>query len=335
MLSKQGEGKMKIVRNLSEELHNPQAQALQQGAEDQLTCALKQKLSCCDGVGYRLDHSGPYTQAKLCECVTSCPTCFGRVRHLENGVSVPCREPNPSRVVNILNSAGIPNKYGPARLDQFTNMSGNGRDVLANVRQWLGEFHPRKSKGLLIGGSIGVGKTYLIVALAKNIAARGYTVKFVDFFQLLSELKAGYANDQADASILSPLNQVDVLFIDEMGKGRNTDWEISILDQMIMSRYNQGKIIVATTNYDLHPQRKGGSMGLSGPLDDGLRSGFNPDRFESLQVRVGERIFSRLTEMCRFIELTGEDYRVKLSRDNQNLFASSGAGRRADERPMM
>ena len=44
---------------------------------------------------------------------------------------------------------------------------------------------------------------------------------------------------------------VDILFIDELGKGRNTDFELTILDQLVMGRYNQNKMIVASTNCHL------------------------------------------------------------------------------------
>ena len=41
-----------------------------------------------------------------------------------------------------------------------------------------------------------------------------------------------------------------------MGKGRNSDWEMSILDQLVMGRYNQNKVVVASTNYNLAPENK-------------------------------------------------------------------------------
>ena len=160
------------------------------------------------------------------------------------GMSCPCRRPSPERVVNILNGAGIPSRYGTAKLDKFCNFTGNGKETLQAIAMWLREFKSNESKGLILGGPVGVGKTYLLSAIAKNFAARGRTIKFVDFFQLLNELKAAYSDAKSDANVLKPLIHVDVLIIDELGKGRNSDWEMSILDQVVMGRYNQNKIIV-------------------------------------------------------------------------------------------
>ena len=146
---------------------------------------------------------------------------------------------------------------------------------------------------------------------------RGFSVKFVDFFQLLAELKAGYANDQADASIIQPLIDVDVLFIDELGKGKSSDWEISILDQLVMGRYNQNKIVVASTNYGL---RSGKSGTIGGRYEsESSGKGFSLDELESLEYRVESRIYSRLMETSIIWEMTGDDYRKRLSTTLQEL----------------
>ncbi|GIT63096.1 MAG: hypothetical protein Ct9H300mP21_06420 [Pseudomonadota bacterium] len=34
-----------------------------------------------------------------------------------------------------------------------------------------------------------------------------------------------------------------------MGKGRNSDWELGILDMLISERYNRNQIIMVTTNF--------------------------------------------------------------------------------------
>ena len=315
----------KLNRNLSDELTH--AKSHDDHLLQQSYCALNQKLSCCDGVGYRLNLKGAYTQAKLCDCVDSCQTCFGRVRHMENGVSRACRTPSPGRIVNILNGAGIPSRYGTAKLDKFSNFTGNGQEVLQTTAKWLREFDVEHPKGLILGGPVGVGKTYLLCAIAKNFAARGLTVKFVDFFQLLNELKSAYSDSKSDAGVLKPLINVDILIIDEMGKGRNSDWEMSILDQVVMGRYNQNKIVVASTNYDLKPQKMV-PLAQKDLMQDNYNGGFNLDRYESLESRIGQRIYSRLVEMCSIMELTGNDFRRQFL-DHKKITRSS---REAPER---
>ena len=302
------------VRSLRDELHST---AKGSTAFD-LGCALDRKASCCEGIGYRLQPRGSLTHAELCHCVQECASCFGQNRRVVDGVAKTCRSPAPSRVVTLINNASLPARYSAARLDSFSNFSGNGREVVQRVSTWMREFDAEKPRGLLIGGPVGVGKTYLLAAIAKNFASRGISIRFVDFFQLLLELKAGYANDKNDAGLLGEMIDVEILLIDELGKGRNSDWEASILDQLVMGRYNRNKIIVASTNYDLKPNDRV-AFGTN-HLDDKKPSSFDLDRFESLEQRVGARIYSRLFEISDFIELNGEDFRKRsLQEKMQNL----------------
>ncbi|MBM4253551.1 MAG: AAA family ATPase [Deltaproteobacteria bacterium] len=278
------------------------------------SCNLKRSLSCCGGRGYQVGTQGPLAHASICSCVAACPACLGRARLVEGNHSRPCHTPMPNVVANLINAGMIPARYAGAEVEKFRNFSGNGQQVVAELRSWRSRFAPGDvlsggaGKGFIIEGPVGVGKTYLLAALAKDFAEKGWSVRFTDFFQLLGELKAGFSQGKADAAQLAPLIDVDVLFIDELGKGRNNDFELTILDQLVCGRYNQNKPIIASTNYKL----RGRNFEVHGNLDDAPTSSstaFAGDRFTNLEQRIGVRIFSRLAEMCSFVELRGDDYR--------------------------
>lgn len=292
-------------RNLTQEIRQPSPKA-----PSAAMCQIKMKLNCCQGLGYQISSDGSFCHAELCSCVAGCLTCHGQGRFFHEGVSRACMSPHPKLVANLINSARVPSRYSLASLSEFSNFSGNGKKIVQWVDQWIKSYR-RGVKGMVLEGPVGVGKTYILAAIANEMARRAVAVRFVDFFQLLSELKANYAQNQADDTILKPLLSVDVLIIDELGKGRNSDWELSILDQLVMGRYNQNKTILASTNYSLVPAKKA-SMGRYDTGDGlgGHSKGFREQLFESsLEERVGERIYSRLAEVCQFISLKGEDYR--------------------------
>lgn len=277
------------------------------------SCALGRSTCHCGGIGYKIGAELGFAKAILCTCVESCAACLGSARMIVDGHSKPCKEPSPKRLVNLFNEAGIPAKYANARYEGFRNFSGNGHNVHRKIGQWLTSAGDQMPRGLLIGGPVGVGKTYMLAAMARYLIGRGLSVRFIDFFQLLGQLKAAYSKDQSDESILAPLMNVDVLFVDELGKGRNSDWELTILDNLVMGRYNANKIIVGSTNYQLQdaPNK---SPSYQFETDAGTsRQGFSPDQFESLELRVGARIYSRLIEMCDFVSLSGDDYRRSLA----------------------
>ena len=275
--------------------------------ELRVPCHLKRQMPCCFGKGYKVSPADALTVAALCSCVKECPGCLGRAQQLDGGFAKPCLVPGPNVVVNLINAAMIPARYADASVDRFQNFTGNGRQVVQDIAKWRAKFLQNQGRGLIIEGPVGVGKTFLLASLAKDFAEKGLSVRFTDFFQLLGELKAGFSQGKADATQLAPLIDVDVLLIDELGKGRNNDFELTVLDQLICGRYNQNKTIVATTNYRL----KGGGYDAN---QDFSQSQFAADRFQSLEPRIGQRIFSRLREMTQFTELTGDDWRREETR---------------------
>jgi DNA replication protein DnaC len=272
-------------------------------------CALKSECPQCISRGYMLGPKGAYLAAELCQCFKNCPTCFGKGHRLVEERWESCSVKNPLRTVNLLNEAHIPARYVNAELASFQNYSGNGRQVVQQLQRWQNNFEPSRSAGLVLTGGVGVGKTYLLAAIAKQLAIAGYTVHFADFFQLLGDLKQGYADGKADPTIIEPLVTCDVLVIDELGKGRCTDWEISVADSLISERYNRNRCLIASTNYTLTPSSKP-KPGATFDFDrDTSRGQMNAESFGSLEQRLGPRIFSRLKEMTFFCELTGDDFR--------------------------
>ena len=282
-------------------------------------CALEVDCRNCLNKGYIIETKGAFAHAELCKCVRECSRCYGKATQSISGYVKPCREISPLKLVTLINDALIPARYAWASFGGFSNFTGSGQQVLKAMQNWTKSYQQQKSRGLLISGAVGIGKTYLLAATALELVQKGIAVRFVDFFQLLSELRAGYTDGKADKTLLEPLIQTEVLIIDELGKGRNVDWEQTILDQLVNGRYNQGKPIVASTNYklekvqdeivqnqfniDLERQAQGPNNSLAGKFD--------PNFFGSLENRVGSRIYSRLWEACDKLNFQGENFRLR------------------------
>jgi DNA replication protein DnaC len=175
----------------------------------------------------------------------------------------------------------------------------------------MNTFSLGQSKGFILSGAVGVGKTFILASITRALALRGLKVRFVDFFQLLSEIRDAYASKESEMDLIQPLVDLDVLVIDEMGKGPSTEWPTTILDQLVDGRDKQKKLIIASTNYTIGSPRSVqsySSMDLEHAAASGPK-GFSPDVFPPLESRVGPRIYSRLMGMCHTVELTGQDWR--------------------------
>ena len=308
--------RLELSKNISPEAHeSPEVPEVEESNPTSrsrgFSCALSVSRPCCKGLGFNLGIEGSYAFATLCRCVTTCPICMGKTILVDKGFARDCRQPSPRRIVDAINTAKIPARYAQASLESFDNTTGNCPEIVEVLKKWVREFKPIGSKGIVLSGPVGVGKTFLLASLAKVLAFRTFSVKFVDFFQLLSEIRAGYAGGQSESDLLQPLIRADVLIIDELGKGRNNDFELTVLDQLVMGRYNQKKTIIASTNYSLKEKPSNAQYNVDLDQDYGRRGGFAPEAFDSLESRVGNRILSRFYEIAHFVELTGDDYRKK------------------------
>lgn len=269
--------------------------------------------STCRDHQYVVSNQKGKIRAEACKCY-ACESCQGAGRILEedeNGISRirECQCGNFFKKLKLFNHAGIPGKFVHEGLDNFEVASPRHRslkDALTRSRTFLKEFIQMKghySQGLIFMGEPGLGKTHLAVSIIKDLILKhGVECKFVDFFELLRDIRHGYGEDVSEGEFINPYVGVKVLVIDELAKGRNTDWELTILDHFISSRYNDDdKVTLVTTNFnDKLP------MGQ----DDNKKGGLsNASTRYTLEEKIGPRIFSRLMEMCKKVHLQGKDFR--------------------------
>ena len=80
----------------------------------------------------------------------------------------------------------------------------------------------------------------------------------------------------------------ELLVLDDLGAERLTDWVEETMNLIVNTRYNTRRPTIFTSNYEDVP---------------------DADDLDSLLVRVGFRMHSRLREMCDFLEYAGPDYR--------------------------
>lgn len=214
----------------------------------------------------------------------------------------------------------IPRRYEHCTLDSFeTAFPSATRSLKAahvSARKFV-DSYPLETRGtgLLLTGSIGVGKTHLAVGILQALVAeRGATGLFYDYRELLKQVQNSY-NRQVQATeleILAPVFDAEVLVLDELGANKPTDWVWDTVAHILNTRYNDRRTTIITTNYaNAAPL---GSMMELGPGEAGRARAAN--REESLGDRIGERMRSRLQEMCVVVEMQGVDFRqtVNLAR---------------------
>jgi|TARA_Y100000034_G_scaffold47492_1_gene58474 DNA replication protein DnaC len=161
-------------------------------------------------------------------------------------------------------------------------------------------------KGLYMFGSCGVGKTHIAWSLFKHKTeqrfseAREYlgkkgnegrhvsvrsNIQVYSWVEVLRLLRDSMINKEKYRGAYSIEEDFDpqILILDDVGSEKASDWTIETLYYLINKRYEEKKPTIITSNL---------------PLSE-------------LADKVGDRITSRIAEMCEIVRLEGKDKRLE------------------------
>jgi DNA replication protein DnaC len=248
---------------------------------------------------------------------TACSICGGtgwrEVAGSKERVVVRCDCRVKGRTDRLLAGAKIPTRYEHCELSTFKCDPENPEDAkLGGARLAAGRFveeYPVEKTGLLFVGTVGVGKTHLAVGIIKAlIRDKGVPCLFCDYRELLKSIQHSYnpSVQATEMEILRPVFDAEVLVLDELGAVRSTEWVFDTVNYILNSRYNDNKTTIITTNFPDKPEQEN--------LDDSVSisqtAAARAARRETLGDRIGERMRSRLHEMCKKVDIDGRDYRL-------------------------
>ena len=165
----------------------------------------------------------------------------------------------------------------------------------SNVVQNYFEKKEYEKKGLFLFGSAGVGKTHNVYALAKSLLKKNMDVRVFNLPRLLNVIRASFSKQEIynedtddyscafikDMADIEKLIDLEVLIVDDIGAEKPSDWVAETLYYLINSRYENMKTTIFTSNLNL----------------------------DELEDRIGDRIVTRIIEMCNVYEMKGENKR--------------------------
>lgn len=137
---------------------------------------------------------------------------------------------------------------------------------------------------LILTGPTGPGKTFLALAMAKDLHYAGATVMFTPVVELLGRLRRGGREVP-----ITPYTTPKVLILDDLGVEKPTDWVESTLYEIVNSRWLDDLPTIVTSNFD-----------AVDPDDPKVRP---------LSDRVGERIWDRLRDGAVALSVDGPSRR--------------------------
>jgi DNA replication protein DnaC len=212
-----------------------------------------------------------------------------------------------TRAEKLLERARIPRRYEHCEFAEFDTRFPGAHPSLAAAhllaRRFVEEYPSHDATGLLLVGGIGVGKTHLAVGVLKDLIRKGIPGLFCDYRELLKQIQNSYnpSVQTTEMEVLRPVFEAELLVLDELGAVKPSEWVWDTVSLILNTRYNDKRATLITTNFPDRP-----AAAVEAPATQ--RAG----REDTLGDRIGERMRSRLHEMCRKVEIEGPDFRQKV-----------------------
>lgn len=188
--------------------------------------------------------------------------------------------------------AGSDASFDQFRLEYYEdavapNLGVNIRTVMAKTfdicLQYARNFSA-SSENLLFSGDTGLGKTFLSACIAKEVAAKGFSVAYESAVHLLTNMeRAKFENDETARDKVQRYTDCDLMIIDDLGTEIVGQFTLTALYTLINDRILSGKPTIISTNL----------------TTDGIARRYNP------------QIASRLRGNFRRVAFVGEDIRLK------------------------
>lgn len=265
----------------------------------------------CGGAGIVLDENVRGSRSgllSLCHCIAGdCGTCpaGGEPPYLvydsEQDMQIPCLCQGArfelGRLEKLVAGAGIPPRYRFKFLQSIEIGDKDNDPELSFLiaHDWASElvhcwndpnFIP---KGFYLWGGTGSGKTLLACVILNELIFRhGIKCRYAkinkDFLDaIINTYKKDSDTHGQENAITKEFFDVDVLVIDDFGVQKDSDFNNRKLYDLIDNRYENEKLTLLTSNHPLEEWKKRGEG----------------------------RLYSRLCEMTKEIQLKCPDYRLK------------------------
>ncbi len=196
------------------------------------------------------------------EKVYECPICKDELGLLitdDHGVEYwrACSCVNERRLKRLLMSSRITEEFRRLSLGNFTlkNRPSCVKSAYRIANEYLDDFETirnAKHNSILFVGRPGSGKTHLLIAVANALLAKGFGVLYFPWVEGSNELRDAVKNNHDANAILKRMKEIDVLFIDDLYKGRKqpTEYQLEWLFEVVNYRYlNRLPMMVSSEKY--------------------------------------------------------------------------------------
>lgn len=194
------------------------------------------------------------------DSAVECPKCQGRegyIDHDENGYEIwrwcDCRE--KKRIQRLFQYSRITDEFRKLTFDNFIladrpQVVKNAYACAEAYLKYFPQLRSSRNNSIALLGKPGSGKTHLLIAIANKLLGQGVGVLYFPWVEGFNDLKSNF---DAIQDKIHRIKQVEVLFIDDLFKGRRqiTDFQIEQMFEIINYRYLNHLPIMISSEKDI------------------------------------------------------------------------------------
>lgn len=196
-----------------------------------------------------------------------------------------------------IQSINVPKDVRSATMDKFLKTSDRS-EVLNFAFDFIESYADQPHahhRGMYLYGPFGVGKTYLLGAIAYELSLRGHLTTLIHYPTFTQEMKASIADNSVSGKI-DVIKKAEVLMLDDIGADINSTWvRDEVLGVILQYRMQEELPTFFSSNLNFKE------------LEEHFRVG---NRGEDEPIKA-KRLMERVLYLSKQVKMTGKNRRLE------------------------
>lgn len=184
-----------------------------------------------------------------------CPGCMAKIENAKREAEANREaERLKLKIEHAKSNSQIPKRFQTCTFDNFHADNPGQEKALRVAKAYASDWKQANADGrcLIFSGKAGTGKTHLACAIANKLTDNAVMAKFFTVTGLLRSIKESFNKDATitESEAIESLAQIDLLILDEAGMDYGTDFNKTLMFEVLNRRYENMKPTIVMTNLD-------------------------------------------------------------------------------------
>lgn len=168
----------------------------------------------------------------------------------DKAVSCECR--NLSKIKSEWKAAGINTEMRKQTFSNFEVWNEEAKKAKYTAIGYYKDFFNIRSErknSIMLCGQVGSGKTHISIALSLNLLNKNVKVVYMSYRDVVTKIKQNMRDEEYYKKSIGKYQRCEVLYIDDLFKGKVNESDINIMFEIINYRYLNNLPIIVNTEF--------------------------------------------------------------------------------------